>query len=135
MLDRAGLDALKAATLAKKKTAEEEQKALDATLLETLQKRAVKDFDGFLTILRYTKAWRVGFINPTYSPDSQYLLMPPRNPVVDSLCIGPSLEVAAEKAMALSKAEHWESVERCRQEFYANLRRHMGRPARDNEAA
>jgi hypothetical protein len=83
---------------------------MDAILLERLIERAQRDFDGHLTILRFTTNWRVGFITPSERSD------------VDSFPVGDTFEEAAKAALAISTKEHWERCAAAEQAFDAWFR-------------
>src|SRR5215510_10082574 len=78
---------------------------VDAKLIAKLIERAKRDFDGHLTILRFTTNWRVGFITPDERAD------------IDGLPVGETFEEAANAALAMSRPEHWEKIKRARTEL------------------
>jgi hypothetical protein len=79
---------------------------MDAILLERLIKRAQRDFDGHLTILRFTTNWRVGFITPDERAD------------IDGIPVGKTFEDAANAALAMSTKEHWDKIKASRIEAW-----------------
>jgi hypothetical protein len=60
----------------------------DQETLTTLQAVALADYDGHLTIMRFTTNWRVGFFTPNDREDIQ------------QLAVGRSFAEAAAKALA-----------------------------------
>src|SRR5262249_29178727 len=63
-------------------------------IFERLVERAKREFDGHLTVCRFTTNWRVGFFTPESRED------------IDRLTAGKTFEEAAAAALALSKEEH-----------------------------
>jgi hypothetical protein len=79
--------------------------SIDPTLLAKLQRRALIDFDGHLTILRFTTNWRVGFITPDERGD------------IDGIPVGRTFEEAANAALVMTKAEHWQKIQASREDL------------------
>jgi len=75
---------------------------MDAKLVDKLIQRAERDFDGHLTILRFTTNWRVGFVTPDERAD------------IDGIPVGKTFEDAANAALAMSTAEHWKKIQAAR---------------------
>ena len=83
---------------------------MDAKLVDKLIQRAERDFDGHLTLLRFTTNWRVGFVTPDERAD------------IDGIPVGKTFEDAAKAALAMSTAEHWKKIQDARIHFWQNLR-------------
>jgi hypothetical protein len=79
---------------------------MDSKLLDKLIERANRDFDGHVTILRFTTNWRVGFITPDERCD------------IDAIPVGSTFEDAANAALAMSKDEHWKKIRKCREGYF-----------------
>lgn len=88
-------------------------------LLEKLVQRAKEEFGGHLTILKFPKGWRVGFITPNCTVN---FTSPDFRGDVEALCPGSTFEEAADYALALSKEQHDEAITRSRKRYFGRIR-------------